>query len=760
MNIEKINVNGTVYDIKDVEDVAAEKARAQAAESELQKSIAAEVERAEAAEEQLQKDIDTTRFSRITGDGAILATGNSMRGFSPGRIYRFIFDKQVETAATTGYTMFGVVAIDANGKRYSLGDATRVAESVTHAPYYDYAIPNIEGPISIEPSARLEKDLEVTIKAEDITEIKVPYKCEYGTILIPYGTLIDSEEKIRARVLVPISNGSGLKRILFNAADGIENTGVVYAFKNGEFIERITATAGRKVVEFYGNSDFDNVLVLFKKTDDSAISASELNSICVYSDIDINNTIACENYRNINIDFERGMLAENGNPYAAITNAARFSGSIQRLFLTWSPCNHIISELPTGCTIYCYNSAFAIIGTTKDKNSIPQNTAYIKLSSELPIYSLTLTVKMQGQVEFVKNGIYANSEYPRYRAISYEMKFPIEGDVEPTLEYQGNDEFVWNNGYIILPHNYDPKGKPVPLIIRCHGTGGYTWGQTELSSTTKDYIFFLAKNGFAVADCSAMTSKYSAQRDCNVPNKISFACYCNLYKYLVDNFNIKTDGVYISGKSAGGMNSAAMGILQPFPIKAVAGLAPSLDFYTNMRFISAASDVNWAFQQLGIPFYAEENSYKPLLTVTEEAKSILMANIDKVAGYSAMGMFNDVDIEHFYERALSDNLFALEEDTELMAIVASAHKIQPAPMKIWHAIDDDAVPISTSRFYRTMVRNAGGVCYLREFPVGCGKHYAVDSGENAPRVDYLCANGETANVPVAYAEMLEWFKQW
>ena len=59
MSIEKINVNGITYDIRDVEDVATEIARAEAAEQQLRSSIDTEVARATAQEAQLQSNIDT-----------------------------------------------------------------------------------------------------------------------------------------------------------------------------------------------------------------------------------------------------------------------------------------------------------------------------------------------------------------------------------------------------------------------------------------------------------------------------------------------------------------------------------------------------------------------------------------------------------------------------------------------------------------------------------------------------------------------------
>lgn len=90
MNIEKINVNGTVNDIKDVEDVLAEKARAQAAEQLLQNNIGAEKSRAEGAEAQLGNAVAIEVARAQTAEG-------KLREGTTARFARFVESASIST---------------------------------------------------------------------------------------------------------------------------------------------------------------------------------------------------------------------------------------------------------------------------------------------------------------------------------------------------------------------------------------------------------------------------------------------------------------------------------------------------------------------------------------------------------------------------------------------------------------------------------------------------------------------------------------
>ena len=341
-------------------------------------------------------------------------------------------------------------------------------------------------------------------------------------------------------------------------------------------------------------------------------------------------------------------------------------------------------------------------------------------------------------------------------------------DSEITASYRGIQSRRFNWGYIVLPKNYSRTGKPSPVIIHCHGTSGVVFNQQSLPYNTR-YLEFLAKCGYAVIGCSTLSDKYAnARDDGDFPSPLAHSCYYNLWKYMTSEFNLDKTGAYIFGYSAGGMNTILLTQSKQIPIKAAAVLAGSVDLFCNMRIL--ADYVNERFFELvGLP-----NTDLPTGLATDgirmhvidpSVKALILANKDKFTGRNPFNFNSDLDYWTFFDRYADVNNYTTQliNDTTLNEIIDGARTYFNTPIKIWHAVDDSNVPIQMSRWWRELVMNGGGLCYLREFPAGCGAHYAVGyTGDESltPMVDYLTPFNETANIPVAYAEMVDWFNRY
>ena len=380
------------------------------------------------------------------------------------------------------------------------------------------------------------------------------------------------------------------------------------------------------------------------------------------------------------------------------------------------------------------------------------------LAKERPLWSYN------GPNDFTTN--------PRILFRTYELTEPfitdncIDADV--TTSYRGIQSRIFNWGYIFLPKNYSRTGKPSPVIIHCHGTSGVVFNQQSLPYNTR-YLEFLANCGYAVIGCSTFTDKYSAQRDDgDFPSPLAHSCYFNLWEYMTSEFNLDKSGAYIFGYSAGGMNTILLSQSKQIPIKAAAVLAGSVDLVSNMRILADYCNEHF-FELIGLP-----NTELPtglaadgvrMHVMDSSVKSLILANKEKFTGRTPFNFNGDLDYWAFFDRyADVQNYTAnLINDTVLNGLVDGAKTFFNMPIKIWHAIDDTNVPIQMSRWWRKMVMNGGGLCYMREFPSGCGAHYAVGyTGDESltPMVNYLTPFGETISTPVAYAEMVDWFKRW
>lgn len=357
--------------------------------------------------------------------------------------------------------------------------------------------------------------------------------------------------------------------------------------------------------------------------------------------------------------------------------------------------------------------------------------------------------------------------FPYVKGVTYPvLKTDIAFDVPATLTYQART-VGFNNGYLIFPEEYTPTGRGCPLIIYAHGTGGFVFTDPLNPPYYLDFLKNVAKGGYIVADCSCLSSFYynndmgttKTVTDANWPEPMAWECYHKFYKLLTERYNIDTSRVYIFGKSAGGQNTVMLSQMRTIPIKAAAGLAASIDLITNMRVMgSAANNINPFLHRIGIT----DASVGDKLSGSGDA-NFLVSKISQLAGFNPFWyMTYGLDRETQTRRCIADGLDTptIEADTALQTAVDGGATSLHVPMKWWHATDDINVPIATTRMFQKMVRNGGGMFEIREFPTGCGAHHAVDNDPDAPTTSYTHRNGVTVTLPVAYAEVLDWFNMW
>lgn len=114
-------------------------------------------------------------------------------------------------------------------------------------------------------------------------------------------------------------------------------------------------------------------------------------------------------------------------------------------------------------------------------------------------------------------------------------------------------DYEATTGVLGLPEDYSPDGKPVPLIIYCHGYSHGVWygqwGATENFRTQKQHFL---DAGFAVMDCNGARN---SNRQASGANNFATAPqnvegYYKCLRYVRENYNV--GNVYIIGGSMGG----------------------------------------------------------------------------------------------------------------------------------------------------------------------------------------------------------------
>lgn len=229
----------------------------------------------------------------------------------------------------------------------------------------------------------------------------------------------------------------------------------------------------------------------------------------------------------------------------------------------------ITTQTGESLTIFCYGYDSTNGGPLRyksrvaDPSNIPANTCYIKImlknNSGFDVMR-QLEVKVAGKPTFIKN-ITPASNTPQY--FSFETSYPSIAETStPSDTYMGAGGGAsincYDNGFIVLPPNYHPQDAQVPLIVYCHDKDEFGWN-SNVNSKNARIFSFLANNGYAVCDCYGLTSHHKNKVNAYyAPSYVSsIAC---LLKFIYANYNVRTDGIYVCGKSSG----AFMSLLLPY----------------------------------------------------------------------------------------------------------------------------------------------------------------------------------------------------
>ena len=464
-----------------------------------------------------------------------------------------------------------------------------------------------------------------------------------------------------------------------------------------------------------------------------------------------------------NVELQGGDLNNNGNVKKVTTSRGEYMNFLNTpMFINAVEIKSINVEQGETVTFYCYTTDFSYIGQTSNL-SLLDNTKWVKIKLEkqteyVGTKSLNITYVTNG-FEDAKNTRTALTRF----TYSYEIQSPVFDEAVSSELPNIDNVRHFDNGMLILPPNYSNTGEPVRLVIFAHGTGGFGW--TSSGSYT-GLLEFVAKNGYAVCDCCGMSDKYSIG-NLTPPisdarhNLMSISCYCNLYKFLIKNYNLMEDGCFMFGKSNGGIATTFMSLAQPIPIIASAGLAPSISIIESLRYTRGGSLQYWT-DRLGLDIDCSNVATQTYLYSVESSNqnivNYLKANANVFSRIDPFIMQTDIDANQIATAFFAHGY--LEANQEVEQIISNSKKWQTCPMKIFHALDDQSVPYQISRWYIDMCKKINSSCFLRTIPSGLGGHHAVDTSSLAPKVNFTTKFGETVEIVVTYAELVEWFNRW
>lgn len=327
----------------------------------------------------------------------------------------------------------------------------------------------------------------------------------------------------------------------------------------------------------------------------------------------------------------------------------------------------------------------------------------------------------------------------------------------------GSYKRINNTGMIMFPPDYDPIGKPSPVIVMVHGSSGYTAIEGTEEADYEQYYRYLADCGYVLIDCFGWTNRYASMTSTTIYNPwiIPTTClaYTKVIQFAFENFNIDKNNLFMYCKSLGGHMCAWLA--NKFEFKAVAMLAPAINLnygYANRIYREIMvndlglrgivnTEVGWATEQDCIEdFIANYRSWTYVKRVP-----FFLANEDNIMGWCG-------------------EFINLSGDTAANIITSSArHEFNRVdlsrtaypPTKFWFADDDKEIDPQVCKTFAQQLRNGGCYGTCRVMPNGTGGHHAVDSSANALQQSNVTTplGVAYASVPLAYYEMFQYFEE-
>lgn len=305
-----------------------------------------------------------------------------------------------------------------------------------------------------------------------------------------------------------------------------------------------------------------------------------------------------------------------------------------------------------------------------------------------------------------------------------------------------------DDGILFLPTNYEPGGKPIPLVISCHGAG------TTIGSTTTSLaapVEFLVKMGYAVMDMNGIPKNLSGGYGLHFGSPFTLQCYLKGYEFVTKQYNLKKE-VFVVGTSMGGLSSMMLVQSGSIPVIAQGGFCPVTDHF-KQAFCRPWTTPTTQRSKIA-KFFAFEGS-EPTWTSnsypSQPEIDFYFANIDKVIGYNPMmkNVFNWYEVQP-YQFLNPETIENAQEKNAYEKLVKS----HPVPLKIWHNDDDTTVLPRYSKYLVDSIKNSGGLAYLRTFPTG--GHNAWDNG---PSVTVKGIDGNDLTIGTSGYELELWFRR-
>lgn len=322
-------------------------------------------------------------------------------------------------------------------------------------------------------------------------------------------------------------------------------------------------------------------------------------------------------------------------------------------------------------------------------------------------------------------------------------------------------------GLLKLPVNYSPTGKPVRMIIACHGAGTFITSTTDTVLGYGGAERYWLGEGYALMDVNGTpgADDVAGNKDRHFGTPVTLRSYLAAYHYCIENYNIYPE-VFLFGISMGGISSTMVSELGNIPVLAQAAFCPVLDLFKEVLGYSwgvhtAAYKKEAVTAKMNLTKGTKPTTWttpgKEGAPMPANEREFFIANKDAFIGWNHMwrnviGLDIDAYMRLEESPSRTDNTSEAVKNEE--ALFANAYKFREVPLKIWHATNDATVPYRYSKYFINMCRRAGCLAELRTVPTG--SHIFWDATDNITVTTPL---GDTPTVRAPYIEVMNYFKR-
>jgi len=317
-------------------------------------------------------------------------------------------------------------------------------------------------------------------------------------------------------------------------------------------------------------------------------------------------------------------------------------------------------------------------------------------------------------------------------------------------------EILPDYGLLALPKTYSNIGKPTRLIIYAHGAAiNYAEDVVRFDPNDCQPEYWLAE-GYAVMDIEGNPYN-NVDEHFWIPQ--ARQCYENAYNWIVNNYNICTDGIFLGGRSMGGGMCLDL-VNSNIPILAICPVAPATNglwLWTNYD----SSRKKFILDHMGLP-----TADRPALS----SANMTDAEWDYIAKYWTQFCKYTPQFRVLQSIPDKDQLITALKGTAWntpyveaeAALYADLRTNINKPIKFFCAYQDSgAIHGRNIKMFYKMCENANEICELRLFNTDetTDPHH-FEFLDSRAYINKTTIYGETVRAPLVYVEMLQFWRRY